>query len=97
MRAQIHQSGKTAHTRHLQIKQDQIQLAAGLEPLHHLLEGSGFHDLNAGEPAVDRLAQSAAKQRVIVRYQDPIRLRLGQSPALSLLAQDPQNCSTTSR
>ena len=75
----------------------QYHLGAGFKPLHHLFKRAGFGDLDAAKQTVDRFAQRAAKQRMIVGDQDTMRLLLAQSFALSLPAQDPQNCRSTSR
>ena len=81
MRAQIHQPGKTAHPGHAQVEQDQIDVGAAFEKLHDLLERAGLADFGAGEQAVDRFAQGAAEQRMIVGDQEVMDIRLIQGNA----------------
>ena len=70
LRPQIHKARKAAHARHAQIEQDQIDLGdAAVEEFAHLLEGAGLGDLGPAEHAIDRFAQRAAKQRMIVGNQ----------------------------
>ena len=77
LRAQIHQAGKAAHAGHEQIEQDQIDLAAAaFEEFGDLLEGAGLGDIGAAEHAVDRLAQRAAEQRMVVGDQQVMEIVL---------------------
>src|SRR2546425_12008158 len=82
LRSQIHEAGKSAHARHGQVEQDEINVSAAFEQLGYILEGSGFRDLDALEQTGHCLSQGAAKQRVIVRYDqarrfaDPFHLAL---------------------
>ena len=78
MRAQIHQTGKSAHAGHAQIEQNQIDLAAAFEQFGDLLEGAGLVDFDAIEQSVDRFAQRAAEQRMIVGNQQMMKCRLAQ-------------------
>ena len=75
LRAQIHQAGKAAHAGHAQIEQDQIDVAAALEEIHDLFESAGLADSDPVEQAVDRLAQRAAEQRMIVGDQQMMRIQ----------------------
>ena len=87
LRAQIHQTGKAAHAGHAQIEQNQIDVAAAFEQLGDRLEGAGLGDFDAIEQAVDRLAQRAAEQRMIVGDQQTMRCRLAQDkPRFAKLA-----------
>ena len=84
LRAQIHQAGKTAHARHGQVEQDEIDVAAALEQFGDLVEGAGFRDIDAFEQTGDRLAQRAAEQRMVVGDHQPILLLAAPLIELSL-------------
>ncbi len=61
LRAQIDQAGETPHAGHVQVEQDEVDLAAAFEKLCHVLEGAGFADLDMLEKAADRLPQRPAE------------------------------------
>ena len=67
LRAQVHQPGESAHARHGEIEQDEIDVAAALEQLRPTSSNdAGLGDLDAFEQAGHGLAQRAAKQRMVV-------------------------------
>ena len=55
-----------------EVEQDQVDIAAGVEQLGHLLEGAGFRDFDMLEQPADGFAQGAAKQRMIVGNDEAI-------------------------
>ena len=84
--------GKAAHARHGQIEQDEIDVAAAFEQLGDVVEGAGLRDIDLLEQPGDRLAQGAAKQRMIVGDDQTIACRFGHSfhlPVDGILGQKP--------
>ena len=71
--------GKAAHSRHRQIEQDQVDIAAGIEQLRHLVEGSGFREFDTRKHAAHGLAQGPAKQRMVVGDDQPVERGVGHS------------------
>ena len=87
LRAQIHQAGKAAHARHGEIEQHEIDVAAAFEQRGSVVERAGLGDRRVGEQAGHRLAQRAAKQRMIVGDHEAIgRLHEALSPGPAAFA-----------
>ena len=74
----LFQAGEAVHAGHVEIEQDEVDLAATLEELGHVLERAGFADLDMLEKAADRLPQRPAEQRMIVSNHKTIMRRIGQ-------------------
>jgi len=78
LRAQIHQTGKSTYAGHAEIKQNQIHVPAPVENLANVFEAAGFGDVDLLEQPDNRLAQRAAKQRMVVGDQQKVRVRRAQ-------------------
>src|SRR5262249_2842079 len=79
LRAQIQQPGYSVHARHRQIEQNEIDVARALELPRQLVERARLQDLRRVERRAQRLAERAAKERMIVDDDEPV-LRHGPAP-----------------
>jgi hypothetical protein len=66
LRAQIHQAGETAHARHGQVEQHQIDIAATIEQRDRFVERAGLRDTGIAEQPGHGFAHCATKQRVVI-------------------------------
>ena len=70
--AQVEQPRHPVHPRHREIQQDEIGVAGRSKALGQLIERTRLEDLRIVERVADRLAQRAAKQRMVINDNETV-------------------------
>ena len=73
MRPEKHEPGEAVHAGHRKVEKDEVDIVVVGEFFDDALEASRFADDGLRMPRRDGLTQRVAKQRMIVRYQEPVR------------------------
>ena len=76
------QERDTVHAGHRKVEKDKVDIVVGGESFDDALEASGFADDSLRVLPRDGLTQRVAKQRMVVRDQEPVRPRARHVPFL---------------